>query len=258
MFVIPDPYAPMLGTWINVGTVVVGTTVGGLLGERLKPQTHSTVTSVLGCVTCILGIENAMKTPRVLDAAPLPSQLGFFLVVLLSLLFGALLGETLDVEGWLHRLGQYVENRFGQSEGDFGKGFVTASLLFCVGPLTILGSFQDGLSGNYSLLATKAVLDGFAAMAFSAAFGWGVMLSAVTVLVVQGALTLSATAVQPWMTDVMVTSLTAAGGIILLGLGFRLLEIKQMRVANLLPALLLAPLFVAACNLVKPGFFPAH
>lgn len=248
----------MLGTWINVGTVVVGTTVGGLLGERLKPQTHSTVTSVLGCVTCVLGIENAMKTPKILDSAPLPSQLGFFLVVLLSLLFGALLGEALDIEAWLHRLGQFAEKRFGQSEGDFGKGFVTASLLFCVGPLTILGSFQDGLNGNYTLLATKAVLDGFAAMAFSAAFGWGVMLSALTVLVVQGALTLSAGAVQPLMSEVMVTAMTAAGGFILLGLGLRLLDIKQVRVANLLPALLLAPGFVAVSNLVRPGFFPIH
>ena len=246
----------MLGTWINVGTVLAGTVVGGLLGERLKPQTHSTVTSVLGCITCILGIESAMKTPDALKTAAVAPQLGFFLVVMLSLLFGALLGETLDIEGWLHRLGQFAEKRFGQSEGDFGKGFVTASLLFCVGPLTILGCFQDGLKGDYSLLATKAVLDGFAAMAFSAAFGWGVALSAVTVLVIQGGLTLGAGAVQPLMNDVMITAMTAAGGIILMGLGLKLLDIKQMRVANLLPALVLAPVFVALCNFVKPGFFP--
>lgn len=248
----------MLGTWINVGTVVAGTIAGRVLGERLKPAARSTVTSVLGCVTCILGIQNAMKTPHVLDAAPLSSQLGFFLVVLLSLLFGALIGEALDIEAWLHRLGQFAERRFGQAEGDFGKGFVVASLLFCVGPMTVLGCFQDGLQGNYSLLSTKSVLDGFAAMAFSAAFGWGVLLSAVTVLVVQGGLTLSAGAVEPLMTEVMVVAMTAAGGIMLLGLGLRLLDIKQMRVANLLPALVLAPLFVAACNLVRPGFFPAR
>jgi uncharacterized membrane protein YqgA involved in biofilm formation len=246
----------MLGTWINVGTVVAGTIAGRLLGERLKPEARSTVTSVLGCITLILGIQNAMKTPRALDAAPLATQLGFFLVVLLSLLFGALVGETLNIERWLHRMGQFAERRFGQSEGDFGKGFVVASLLFCVGPLTILGCFQDGLKGDYSLLATKAVLDGFAAMAFAAAFGWGVMLSAITVLVVQGGLTLSAGAIEPLMTDVMVIAMTATGGIMLMGLGFRLLDIKQIRVANLLPALILAPLFVAVCNLVRPGFFP--
>jgi uncharacterized membrane protein YqgA involved in biofilm formation len=248
----------MLGTWINVGTVIAGTVAGRVLGERLKPSARSTVTSVLGCVTCILGIQNAMKTPGCLASAPLAAQLGFFLVVLLSLLFGALLGEALDIEGWLHRLGQFAERKFGQSEGDFGKGFVTASLLFCVGPLTILGSFQDGLKGDYSLLATKAVLDGFAGMAFAAAFGWGVGLSAITVLVVQGTLTLCAGAVQPYMTEVMITAMTAAGGIMLLGLGLKLLDIKQMRVANLLPALLLAPAFVMLCNAVKPGFFPAQ
>jgi len=161
----------MTGTWINIGTVVAGTILGRLLGERLKPETQSTVTSVLGCVTAILGIENALSRPEALTDATLPARLGFFLAVLLSVLFGALIGEALDIEGLLHRTGQFAEKRLKQASGDFGKGFVVASLLFCVGPLTILGSFQDGLQGDYSLLATKAVLDGFAAMAFAAAFG---------------------------------------------------------------------------------------
>lgn len=198
-----------------------------------------------------------MTSPEVLKAAPLASRLGFFIVVLLSLLIGSLIGEGLDIEKGLHKLGQFAEKRFGASESDFGKGFVTASLLFCVGPLTILGSFKDGLQGDYSLLTTKAVLDGFAALAFSAAFGWGVLLSAVTVLVVQGALTLSAGAVQPLLTSVMVDAMTAAGGIMLLALGLRLLELKPIRVANMLPALAMAPILVAVANMVHPGFFPS-
>jgi uncharacterized membrane protein YqgA involved in biofilm formation len=248
----------MVGTWINVGTVVAGTVLGRALGERLKPETQSTVTSVLGCVTAILGIQSAMERPGVLEAAPLPARLGFFLVVLLSVLFGALIGEAMDIEGLLQRLGQFAEDRLGQSGSDFGKGFVVASLLFCVGPMTVLGSFQDGLQGDYKLLAIKSVLDGFAAMAFAAALGWGVLLSAVTVLVIQGGLTLSAGTVQPWLTDVMVGTMTAAGGILLLALGLRLLEVKAIRVANLLPALVLAPLLVAAANWVKPGFYTVH
>lgn len=251
----------MLGTWINVGTVIAGTLLGRALGERLKPEAQSTVTSVLGCVTAILGIENALERPEILASAALPAQLGFFLVVLLSVLFGALIGEAIDIERLLHRLGQFAETRLGQSGGDFGKGFVVASLLFCVGPLTILGSFQDGLQGDYSLLATKSVLDGFAAMAFAAALGWGVLLSAVTVLVIQGGLTLSASTVEPWLNSIMIGAMTAAGGIILLALGLRLLEIKPIRVANLLPALILAPLFVALANvgcrlLGLPALFP--
>lgn len=252
----------MLGTWINIGTVVAGTLLGRSLGGRLKPETQSTVTSVLGCVTAILGIENALDRPEILASAALPAQLGFFLTVLLGVLFGALIGEAMDIEGLLHRTGQFAEKRLGQTGGDFGRGFVVTSLLFCVGPLTILGSFQDGLRGDYSLLATKAVLDGFAAMAFSAALGWGVLLSAVTILVVQGGLTLAAGTVEPWLTSVMVGSMTTAGGIILLALGIRLLDIKPIRVANLLPALLLAPLFVGLANagarlLDLPALFPA-
>lgn len=242
----------MTGTWINIGAVVAGTFTGRLLGERLKPEVRSTVTSVLGCVTAILGIENALSRPEALLAAPLSARLGFFLAVLLSVMFGALIGEALNIEGWLHRLGRTAEERFGQDEGQFGRGVVVASLLFCVGPLTILGSFQDGLRGDYSLLATKSVLDGFAAMAFAAALGWGVMLSAVTVLIVQGGLTLSAGFVEPLLSDAMIGAMTASGGIILLALGLRLLDLKPIRVANLLPALALAPLFIGIINGAAP------
>lgn len=247
----------MLGTWINVGTVITGTVLGRALGSRLSTQTQQTVTSALGCVTLLLGITNAMEEPPLAGHAPLSAQLGFFLVVLLSVLFGALIGEGIDIERLLQRLGQWVESRLGQTGGDFGRGFVVASLLFCVGPLTVLGSFQDGLSGDYSLLATKAVLDGFAAMAFAAAFGWGVLLSALTVLLIQGGLTLGADVIQPYLSPIMVAAMTGAGGIILMALGMRLLELRPIRVANLLPALLLAPLFVFLIQAVRPDFFPA-
>jgi uncharacterized membrane protein YqgA involved in biofilm formation len=246
----------MLGTWINVGTVVAGAVAGRLAGGRLSAEANSTLTSALGCVTIILGIESALKRPEGFASAPVAIQAGFFLIVLVSLLAGALIGEWWDIEGGLQKLGQWAERRLNASGGEFGRAFVTTSLLFCVGPLTILGCLADGLRGDYALLATKAVLDGFASVAFAAAMGWGVLLSAATVLIVQGGLTLSAGAIQPWLTPVMMDALTAAGGIILLALGIRLLELKDIRVANMVPALVLAPALAAAWSVMVRLPFP--
>jgi uncharacterized membrane protein YqgA involved in biofilm formation len=246
----------MLGTWTNVATVLVGTVLGRLFGSRIKRETQGTITDALGCVTLLLGIQNAMTRPDELAAAPLSSRLGFFLVVLVGVLLGSLLGEGLDIEARLHRLGQLAEERLGAADDNFGKGFVAASLVFCVGPLTVLGSFADGLKGDYSLLVTKAVLDFFAGMAFAAALGWGVALSAVTVLVVQGALTLGAGAFAPVLSKSMVDAMTAAGGIVLMALGIRLLDLKPIRVANMVPALVVAPFLLWLVNVVRPGFFP--
>lgn len=246
----------MLGTWTNVAAVLAGTVLGRLFGRRIKPEAQGTITDALGCVTLLLGIQNAMTRPDQLTGAPLSSRLGFFLVVLVGVLLGALLGEGLDIEARLHRLGQLAEKRLGTADDSFGKGFVAASLVFCVGPLTVLGSFADGLKGDFSLLATKSVLDFFAGMAFAAALGWGVALSAVTVLVVQGALTLGAGALAPALSGSMVDAMTAAGGIVLMALGIRLLELKPIRVANMVPALFVAPLLLWLVNAVRPGFFP--
>lgn len=245
----------MIGTWINVATVVVGTAAGRLLGGRLRPQTQHTVTDALGCVTLLLGMQNGLARPAVVSGGSLNAQLGFFLCVLLGILVGALIGEAVDIEKRLADLGHWAEARFKATDGDFGRGFVISSLVFCVGPLTVLGSFQDGLNGDFSMLATKSVLDFFSSMAFAAAFGWGVLLSAITVVVVQGSLTLGAGFFQHIMTDVVTGAMTSAGGIILIGMGFRLLNVKQVRAANLLPALVLAPLFAAFLGSLVPGLF---
>jgi uncharacterized protein len=245
----------MTGTWINVGAVVAGALVGRALGSRFRPQTQKTVTTALGCVTMLLGIQNALIQPEGLETASQAGRLLFFLIVLISILFGVLIGEGICIERWLERLGAWAEARLGQSGGDFGRGFVVTSLLFCVGPLTILGSFQDGLQGDYSLLATKSVLDGFAAAAFAAALGWGVMLSALTVLVIQGSLTLGAHTVQPLLVPMMIDAMTASGGVILVALGIRLLDLKPIPVANFLPALILAPLLMGLALRLLPHLF---
>ncbi|HEX5701094.1 MAG TPA: DUF554 family protein, partial [Rubrobacter sp.] len=171
------------------------------------------------------------------------------LVPLISVILGLAIGELLDLDALLRRLGDRLEERFSKGESPVSRAFVTTSLLFCVGPLTVIGSLQDGLNGDYSLLALKSALDFIAALAFASVLGWGVLLSAGTVLVVQGSLTLGAAFLDAVITGAMISSTTATGGILIFGLGLGLLDLKEVRVANMLPALLAAPLLVAASPL---------
>jgi len=230
----------MTGTLINVVTVLVGSALGMTIGARLPEKIHETVVRGLGLVVLMLGMQMALGT-----ANPL--------IPLGSIAVGGILGEWWDIEGGLHRLGGWLEARVSRGGADeaatsrFIKGYVTTSLLFCVGPLTILGSIQDGLTGDYRLLAVKSMLDGFAALAFSASLGLGVAFSAITVLVIQGGISLLAAQASAVLTDPMIKEMTATGGVIMLGLAVSsLLEIKPIRVANFLPALILAPAIVAA------------
>jgi uncharacterized membrane protein YqgA involved in biofilm formation len=219
---------------LNVATVVVGGTVGTLLGERLPERVRSTVMQALGLVTLALGIKEAIATRNIL-------------LVLGCLLVGALIGEALVLEDRLDALGEWARRRFVKS-GDgstFAEGFVLASLVFCVGPLTVLGSIRDGLKGDISLLAVKSTLDGFAALAFSASLGWGVVLAAVTVAVYQGALTAFAHLADNVLSARMILEMTATGGLMVMAIGLRLLDIARIRIASMLPALVLAPLAVA-------------
>ncbi len=244
---------PITGTLINVAAVVVGGTLGTLLGNRLPEKTRQTVLSGLGLMTLIIGITMALQTKNVL-------------IPLFSVLLGGILGEAVRIDDGLNWLGRLAENRFGSASvgqegergGKFAQGFITASLIFCVGPMTILGSLQDGLTGDYSLLMVKSVLDGFAAMALAASLGAGVILSAVTVLVFQGGLSLLAmlfgtvlggvTRETPWVIE-----MTAAGGVVILSIAFILLDIKRIRTANLLPAIFIAPLIVVVLSVLGVG-----
>lgn len=234
----------MTGTVINVITVVVGGTLGTLLGERLSSRIRHIVMQGVGLVTLAVGMSMAITTEN-------------FLLVLLSIVTGGILGEWWGLEERLDEAGKWLETKAARfpflARGEFTKGFVTASLVFCVGPMTILGSFQDGLSGDYTLLAIKSVLDGFSALAFAASMGMGATFSAITVLVYQGALTLGASLFQTVLTDSIVTEMTATGGVMILGIGLLLLEIKRVRVANFLPALAIVPLLVALWEKWGPG-----
>jgi uncharacterized protein len=232
----------MTGTLVNAASVLVGTALGTVLGGRFPDRVRETVIHVLGLFTILLGVDAGLQTfrPTLSEAVPRFAVL----LILGSLLIGGVVGELVGIERGLTHVGEALRTRFGRSQARFVEGFVVASLVFCVGPLTILGSIQDGLTPGFELLAIKSMLDGFAAMAFAAALGWGVGFAALTVLVFQGALTLSAQAVAGAFSPAIIGAMTAVGGVMIMGIGLRLLELREVRVANLLPALVLAPVAV--------------
>ena len=221
-----------LGTAINVVTVLVGGGVGTLVGARLPERMRETAMQAIGVITLLVGISNFLRLDNPL-------------VPLVSVIGGLVIGEALGIDSALKRFGDSLEKWFSKGESPVSRAFVTTSLLFCVGPLTVLGSLQDGLTGDYHLLALKSALDFIASLSFASVLGWGVLLSAVTVLVVQGTLTLSAGLLQGVVTEPMISAMTGTGGVLIFGLGLVLLELKEVRVANMLPALLIAPLLVA-------------
>ncbi|NLF14327.1 MAG: DUF554 domain-containing protein [Anaerolineaceae bacterium] len=238
----------MIGTWINIAAVLVGGGLGTLLGPRLPERMRQTVLHGLGLVTLVVGIHLTTETQNIL-------------IVMGSILVGAILGEWWKIDLGLEWISERLKERVSRGLGGsqmthFTEGFVTASLVFCIGPMTILGSIADGLTGDIRLLAIKSVLDGFAALAFAASLGVGVLFSALTVLIYQGGLTLLAGLAQSALNQTMVAEMTATGGVMILAIGLLLLDLKKIRVANLLPALLIAPLIVAALQLlgvIEPG-----
>jgi len=250
----------MLGTLINVVAVIVGSSIGLLIGNRLTEKIRESVMTCLGLVTLTIALQNAFKT-------------GNIVIPLLSLVFGAIIGELLDLDALLKRFGAWLQERAvgGQPAEDapeartrFINAFVTSSLIFCVGPLTILGSVQNGLNaGDIQLLLVKSILDFFASTAFAASLGVGVAFAAIPVLLLQGAFALvgialgslfaaGSTATNAGLSadNPYILEFTATGGLILIGLALILLNLKQPRVANFLPALLIAPLLVALVRLL--------
>jgi uncharacterized membrane protein YqgA involved in biofilm formation len=236
-----------VGTIINTIAVLVGGALGTALGARLPERIRTTVMHGLGLVVLTIGVHLSLKTTEIL-------------IVLGSVLLGGILGELLRIEDRLNNIGRWIEEktaRNSQTEAAqpeptpharttrFSGAFLTASLVFCVGPMTILGSFQDGLEGNFQILAIKSALDFFAAMAFASTMGPGVIAAALTVVVYQGALTLGAGWASGVLTDPMIAEMTATGGVLMLAIGLGLLDLKKIRTGNLLPAIVIAPIIVA-------------
>jgi uncharacterized membrane protein YqgA involved in biofilm formation len=234
------------GTILNVITVFIGSTIGLLIGNRLPKRIQQSVITGIGLVTVFVGISNAEKTGNVI-------------IPLISLIAGVIIGELLRIDLALERFGGWLLARVGgktpdqpaeqttDQRGRFVNGFVTASLVFCVGPLTFVGSIQDGmgLAIGFQQLLIKSILDGFTSMAFASSLGIGVAFSIITVIIVQGGLALAGALVGNFMSTPMINEMTAVGGLLLIGLALVLLDLKKPRMATFLPALIVAPLLVA-------------
>jgi len=233
---LPSPVVRGLGTVVNVVTIVGGTLLGLAVGSRIPDRVRTTLIDAVGLSVLVLGVSDALQTENLVFP-------------LVSLVVGGSVGELLSVEERLEGLGERLRRRVarrGRSEhATFVEGFVNASLLFCVGPLTVLGSISDGLGLGAQKLVVKSALDGFVSVIFASTLGIGVAFSALSVGVLQGSITALAGAADRVLSDRMVTEMTATGGLMIVGIGVRLLEIRKVRVGSLLPALLVAPVGVS-------------
>lgn len=219
----------MIGTLINVVTVIIGSIVGVILHDRFSRRFTQVAFQGIGLFTLFLGVAMALKS----DA---------YLIIVLSIISGSLIGEALNLEAWMDSLSEKLKTRLKSKNDKFSEGLVTAFLLFCMGSMTILGAIEEGLGGKPNLLLTKAIMDGFAAMTLSSALGIGVLFSVIPLLIYQGGLTLLAALLGNYFSDVYIDNLTSVGGILLIGLGIRILELKQIKVLNMLPALIIIAL----------------
>jgi len=246
---------PGIGTLVNVVTVLLGASIGVLAGHRLPERTRDVVTDALGLVTLLIAATSAVAV----GAPALTSYVGSsapMLIVLGAMVIGGIVGSLLRLESRVEGLGGWLQTRLAGDTGSverhrFIEGFVVSSLVFCMGPLTILGSLSDGLGQGAEQLYLKSALDGFAAIAFAASFGWGVAASALTVLVVQGSLTVVGLLLGDVLPEAHVAALTAVGGLLLVGVALRLLRIREIPVADLLPGLVAAPVLVQFAALLR-------
>jgi uncharacterized membrane protein YqgA involved in biofilm formation len=224
------------GTIVNIITVVAGSLIGYFFKRHLSLNIQQILMQGLGLSTILIGLKMGFETENLL-------------IVICSLVIGGAIGEVLMIEARLERIGDNLKERFGKGEGRFTEAFLTASLVYCVGAMTVLGSLQDGLGETPVILYTKSMLDGVAAIVFTSTLGIGAIFAALTILVYQGLLTLFASFLKPILTDAMIREMTAVGGLLIVGIGINLLDIRKIKVGNLLPAILIAVLIVAIIGL---------
>ena len=233
---------PGFGTTLNIAAIIIGSVVGILIGKKLSEKFRRLITDVLGCVTAISAADALSSYWDVSLTQVLP-QGGAILVVVFSLLIGAAIGSWLKIEESLEVFGEKLKSKFDKKEeSNFVEGFVSASLVFAIGPLAILGSISDGMGTGIDQLVLKSTLDGFTSIAFAASLGWGVALSSLPVGIYQFIWTGIGISLGAILADYQIAAMTAVGGVLLIGISLRLLRIKDVAVANLLPAIALAPL----------------
>lgn len=227
----------MTGTLINAAAILIAGIIGLFLRRGIPDNMSRTIQNALGLLIIVIGIQYGFKAENLA-------------VVGISLALGAVIGEWRQWEARLEKLGVKLEKALGREESTFVKGFVSATLLFCVGAMAVVGALEDGLTGNHQILLVKSMLDGIFAMLFSASMGIGVIFSAFPVLIYQGAISLGAEVIKPLLTDPMLNNITALGGILIAGLGFNILGITHIKVANILPGVIVVPILMALLNLL--------
>ena len=223
----------MLGTIVNSIIIIVGCLVGLIVKGRLTEKISTTIMNGLALCTLYIGISGALNG-------------GDTLIMIISVAIGALIGEIIDIDKWLNKLGYYLESKFKnkkESNISIAEGFITSSLLFCVGAMAIVGSLESGLSGNHDTLFTKSILDGISSIIFTSSLGIGVIFSAVTVFVYQGSITLGAGLLSGVLSTSVITNMSAVGGLLIIGLGLNMLGVTKIKIANLLPAIFLPIIF---------------
>jgi hypothetical protein len=222
----------LLGTVVNTLAIAGGSLIGLMFRGRIPVAYHQTVLHAIGLAVMLIGITSALKS-------------GDILLIIFSLAIGSVAGEYIGIEKWLEKLGSWLNTRLSKSENEITRGFVTASLLYCVGSMAIVGSLESGLFGNHQTLYAKSILDGVASVIFASSLGWGVLFSAIPVLIYQGALTLSASVMKPFLTPLVVDQMSAVGGLLILAIGINLLELKKINVGNMLPAIFVPMIYFA-------------
>jgi uncharacterized membrane protein YqgA involved in biofilm formation len=230
------------GTLLNAATVLIGGVLGTVLGDRLPERLRENVVRGVGLFATAMGVKFAVDTSNLL-------------FMLGAMLLGGIIGSLIGVDARLNQLGDALQRRFARGgTSTVAEAFVTASIVFCVGPLTFLGSIQNGLAGDPSLLTVKSVLDGFTAIALAATLGWGVLLTIPLILIYQGGLALGASLFVGLLTDLQLREMSAVGGLLIIGVGLKLLAIRDVKVADFLPAIIVSPLVVAGLGRLLEAF----
>ncbi|HEX2927501.1 MAG TPA: DUF554 domain-containing protein [Ruminiclostridium sp.] len=225
-----------LGTLVNAGAVIAGASVGFLIKKGLPEKYKNIIMQAIGLSVLFIGISGALQCIfTIINGVKLDRQ--YIMLMIFSLVIGGIIGELAGIEKRLDNLGLWFQNKFSKSSGNFAEGFVTATLVYCVGAMAIVGALEDGLAGNTKTLFAKSILDGVTAIVFTSTMGLGVMFSALPVLVYQGSITLLAGVVKPWLTDPIITQMSLVGSILIFSIGLNLLGIVKIKVGNLLPAI---------------------
>ncbi len=214
----------MLGNFANAFAIIIGSFIGVFLKDRFKESYKDIIMSSIGLAVLVIGISGAIKTENML-------------LVVISLVIGSILGEWFKIENKLENIGKFIEGKVGSGTSNISNGFVTASLIYCVGAMAIVGALESGLTGNNQTLFVKAILDGVTSIIFSSTLGIGVAFSSISVLVYQGLITLTANTMKIFLTDPVITEMSAVGGVLIMGIGVNLLGLKKIKIGNMLPAI---------------------